>query len=199
MLNIALEGLILTGAFFSIVFAAATGSLLVGDPPRDPVRDAPRPALRRDHPVPARERVHHGPRDEPVRLGVHDRARQPDLQDQGRDPVPHRSPAAGARRARRPAAHPRARRRAVRSQRYRVRHVADRDRLGRGHLPHAVRAAPARHGPEPGRPSWRSAGILAVTSSRASSFRVSPAVSPEPSSRCSSRRSSPRSPRAGAG
>jgi ABC-type uncharacterized transport system permease subunit len=30
MLNIALEGLILTGAFFSIVFAAATGSLLLG-------------------------------------------------------------------------------------------------------------------------------------------------------------------------
>ena len=30
MLNIALEGLILTGAFFSIVFAAATGSLLAG-------------------------------------------------------------------------------------------------------------------------------------------------------------------------
>ena len=28
MLNIALEGLILTGAFFSIVFAAATGNLL---------------------------------------------------------------------------------------------------------------------------------------------------------------------------
>jgi simple sugar transport system permease protein len=30
MLNIALEGLILTGAFFSIVFAAVTGSLLLG-------------------------------------------------------------------------------------------------------------------------------------------------------------------------
>ena len=30
MLNIALEGLILTGAFFSVVFAAATGSLLLG-------------------------------------------------------------------------------------------------------------------------------------------------------------------------
>ena len=30
MVNIALEGLILTGAFFSIVFAAATGSLLAG-------------------------------------------------------------------------------------------------------------------------------------------------------------------------
>ena len=30
MLNIALEGLILTGAFFSIVFAAATGNLLLG-------------------------------------------------------------------------------------------------------------------------------------------------------------------------
>jgi ABC-type uncharacterized transport system permease subunit len=30
MLNIALEGLILTGAFFSIVFAAATGNLLMG-------------------------------------------------------------------------------------------------------------------------------------------------------------------------
>jgi simple sugar transport system permease protein len=30
MLNIALEGLILTGAFFSIVFAAATGSLIMG-------------------------------------------------------------------------------------------------------------------------------------------------------------------------
>ena len=30
MVNIALEGLILTGAFFSIVFAAATGSLLLG-------------------------------------------------------------------------------------------------------------------------------------------------------------------------
>ena len=30
MLNIALEGLILAGAFFSVVFAAATGSLLLG-------------------------------------------------------------------------------------------------------------------------------------------------------------------------
>jgi len=30
MLNIALEGLILTGAFFSVIFAAATGSLLLG-------------------------------------------------------------------------------------------------------------------------------------------------------------------------
>jgi simple sugar transport system permease protein len=30
MLNIALEGLILTGAFFSVVLAAATGSLLLG-------------------------------------------------------------------------------------------------------------------------------------------------------------------------
>ena len=30
MLNIALEGLILTGAFFSVVFAAATGSLFLG-------------------------------------------------------------------------------------------------------------------------------------------------------------------------
>ncbi len=30
MLNIALEGLMLTGAFFSVVFAAATGSLLLG-------------------------------------------------------------------------------------------------------------------------------------------------------------------------
>ena len=30
MLNIALEGLILIGAFFSVIFAAATGSLLLG-------------------------------------------------------------------------------------------------------------------------------------------------------------------------